>query len=112
MSKLKPMLMLLACSLLAACQTSALLSKTPSAPPTKLPAQTDQVKVTISCGEHEPDPALPDYPEPSQPLDWQAWSKAQALWGASAIGAFRTEKTLRHSTAACLDQLRAKGLIN
>lgn len=112
MSKMKLLLPLIACMTLAACQTSGSLLKPQSAPPTKLPAQTDQIKVTVACGEHEPDQKLPDYPMPSPGSDLVDYSTAQSTWAIQVTGVYQAEKTLRRSTALCLDQLRAKGLIN
>ena len=111
MSKLKRMLPLLAFSLLAACQSSGTTFKPLSTPQTALTAQTDQVKVTIQCGEHEPDQSLPAYPNPTG-SDLAAYSTSQSVWAARVSGVFAAEKILRHNTALCLDQLRAKGLIN
>ncbi len=82
----------------------------PSLAPTQL-AASDQVRPTVSCGEHESDQSLPAYPSPAA-SDWQAYSTAQSEWAVKAAGAFQAEKILRHNTALCLDQLRAQGLIN
>ena len=110
MSRHKLMLLLPLCMTLTACAGSPMPFRPQSTAPTPLPAQTDQVRVTVSCGEHEPDQSLPPYPALSP--DSSSSSTAQAQWAVQAAGAFQAEKTLRHFTAQCLDQLRAQHLIN
>lgn len=104
MSKLTPLLILLACATLTACQTV----KPPS--PTPLRAQTQTLKPTVDCGQDEPDATLPAYPVRGG--DLAIYSAAQEEWAIGAAGAFRGEKVLRHNTSKCLGDLRAKGLIN
>ena len=104
MHRLKLPLTLLAFTMLTACATLQPQSKTPSSAPTN-----NQALPVISCGQHEPDAALPDYPLPGS--DLTAYITAQAEWGVKAAGIVQSEKILRHNTAACLDTLEAKGLI-
>jgi hypothetical protein len=40
------------------------------------------------------------------------YAKEQQLWAIGAVGAYSKELAKRRATAKCLDDLRARGLIN
>lgn len=105
-----PLLLLPVCVMLTACAMRAPQSLTPSL------AQTKTLVPTVECGQDAPNESLPDYPvappEPETMTQLRAFSRAQMGWAVAAARVHQRESAMRAGTAACLRELRARGLIN
>ncbi len=80
------------------------------------PLPPPSVAPTVMCSEHAPDERLPPLPAaPAGRLHRPALEhlvKALYGWSATAAGVVHRQHIKRHTTARCLDRLRARGIIN
>jgi hypothetical protein len=116
--KMKKLLILLGLMLLA-------LLGCASNPPTLMPPLP---KPIVSCGEHEPFEPLGIYPSAPVGLGFgvdppnylsaiaqlrlaKQYIGEQSQWAIGAAGIFQRDAIKRRGTAACLDELRRRGII-
>src|ERR1700739_2251237 len=96
---------LLLCAALTACSL---------APTRSTPQSPQQIVPRSGWGENAASLAVPAYPSPTgtDATALSAYSRAQQVWAAGAIGIINDERIKRQSVAACLADYRRAGIIN